>query len=85
MATAKQEGGLYYVPLGDGEYKAVDAHGHEVEDAPERGPDTPSNQQPGALGAPTPEERMGKAIVDAMRSPPPSRGRGAASSSGEGS
>jgi hypothetical protein len=62
MAKAKQEGGLYYTADGT----PVDADGNVLKDAPKRGKDTDPSKQPGALGAPTPEERMGRAIADAI-------------------
>lgn len=46
MATAKQEGGLYYV-----NGVAVDAEGKKVEGAPKQAPDTDPSQQPGGLVA----------------------------------
>lgn len=65
MATAKKEGGLYY--LADG--TAVDANGEAVKGAPKRKPDTDPSKQPGALNAPTSEERMGFAIAQALANP----------------
>ena len=62
MATAKQAGGLYYV--GD---TAVDADGKAIKGAPKRPKDTDPSKQPGAFGAPTPEERMGLAIANALQ------------------
>lgn len=61
MATAKKPGGLYYV--GD---TAVDADGKAIEGAPKKPKDTDPSKQPGALGAATPEERMGLAIANAL-------------------
>lgn len=62
MAQAKKEGGLYYI--GD---KAVDADGQEVKGAPKKPKNTDPSKQPGALGAPTPEEKMGIAIAQALK------------------
>lgn len=63
MATAKAEGGLYF----DSVRKViVDANGAEVKGAAKPGPDTPPDQQPGALGALTPEQNLAKAITDAL-------------------
>lgn len=64
MAKALREGGLYYVGG-----VAVDAGGVAVEDAPKLGKDTDPKEQPGALGAPTPEEKMGRAIAQAIVDP----------------
>lgn len=64
MAKAKQPGGLYYI--GD---QAVDADGKAIDGAPEKPKDTDPSLQPGALGAPTPEEKMGQAIARAILDP----------------
>lgn len=65
MAKALREGGLYYTEKG----KAVDAEGNEVKDAPKQPKNTDPSKQPGALGAATPEERMGVAIAQAILNP----------------
>lgn len=55
MATAKQEGGLYY----DAVRKImVDAEAKEVKGAAKPGPDTSPDQQPGASGAPSADPIM---------------------------
>lgn len=69
MSTAKRPGGLYYTAQG----KAVDAEGVEIKDAPRPTPDTPPDKQPGAAGAATPEERMGRAIADALSGKTPAK------------
>jgi hypothetical protein len=47
----------------------VDSEGVPIEGAPKRPPLTPSEQQPGAMGAPSPEERMAIAIAQAITNP----------------
>jgi len=67
MATAKMHDGRAIVAyVGD---KAVDSNGDEIEGAPKPPKDTDPSEQPGALGAPTPEERMGRAIAMAIIDP----------------
>lgn len=61
MATAKREGGLYFV-----NGRAVDANGEPVTDAPKHTPDTPPDQQPGATGGATSEERLAVAVGAAV-------------------
>lgn len=64
MATAKVIDGRAIVAyVGD---VAVDSDGKPIEGAPKRPKDTDPSKQPGALGAPTPEERMGQAIATAL-------------------
>ena len=64
MATAKEPGGAYY----DSVRKImVDAEGKELKGVAKPGPDTPADQQPGALSAPSSEERLATAIVTAFR------------------
>ena len=63
MAKASREGGLYYTDKG----VAVDAEGKKLEDAPDQPKDTDPSKQPGAAGALTSEERLGVAIVTALK------------------
>ena len=65
MATAKMHDGRAIVAYVDG--KAVDSNGVEIEGAPKASKDTDPWLQTGALGAPTPEERMGIAIATALK------------------
>lgn len=68
MATAKMHKGQAIVAyVGD---KAVDSNGAEIEGAPKPPKDTDPSEQPGALGASTPEERMGIAIATALKGAP---------------
>ena len=65
MATAKMHDGRAIVAyVGD---KAIDSQGDEIKGAPKPPKDTDPSEQPGALGAPTPEERMGIAIATALK------------------
>ena len=64
MATAKMVDGVAVVAYVNG--VAVDANGKPVQGAPKPPKDTDPSAQPGALGAATPEERMGRAIADAL-------------------
>jgi hypothetical protein len=67
MADAKKHDGqtLYY--RADG--VAVNADGQVIEGAPKRRKDTPPENQPGALGASTPEERLAIAVARAVKNP----------------
>ena len=68
MATAKMHDGRAIVAyVGD---KAIDSQGDEIKGAPKPPKDTDPSEQPGALGAPTPEERMGIAIATALKGGP---------------
>lgn len=67
MATAKMHNGVAIVAYVNG--KAVDSEGKEIEGAPKAPKDTDPSEQPGALGAPTAEERMGRAIAQAIVDP----------------
>lgn len=79
MATAKQEGGLYYDSVRD---TMVNAEGKEVKGAAKPAKDTPRDEQPAGLtGASTPEERLATAIATALRS----GSAGSASASGSAS
>lgn len=62
MGEALREGGLYYV-----RGVAVDAEGKKVEGAPKKPKDTPANQQPGAGGVLTPEERQAILLSKAIK------------------
>ncbi|HEY9463792.1 MAG TPA: hypothetical protein VIR54_11920 [Vicinamibacterales bacterium] len=66
MANARKPGGLYYI----GE-TAVNSEGVAIPDAPAKDANTDPSKQPGALNAPTPEERMGAAIAAALRASVP--------------
>lgn len=68
MAVAKQHDGTPFTYTADG--VAVDSDGKAVAGAPKRGPNTDPSKQPGALGAPTSEERMGMAIANALKGAP---------------
>jgi hypothetical protein len=46
---------------------ALDSEGVAIKGAPKPPKDTDPSEQPGALGAPTPEERMGLAIANALQ------------------
>ena len=63
--NALRPGGLYYRTDGT----PVDSENNVLEDAPKRAPDTPPHLQPGALGGPTPEQRIGLAIAQAITDP----------------
>lgn len=71
MATAKRPGGLYYV-----NGKAVDSEGNEVKGAPKQAPDTPPDQQPGANGVQTPEEKLANALAVALGKSPAKAAKG---------
>lgn len=49
--------------------EAIDSEGRVIKGAPKRSKDTPPNQQPGALGAQTPEERIAVAVARAVKDP----------------
>lgn len=81
MATAKMHDGRAIVAYVDD--KAIDSNGEEIPGAPKPKKDTDPSEQPGALGAPTPEERMGRAIATAIVDPKGTLGKKNASK-GEG-
>jgi hypothetical protein len=81
MAQAKQEGGLYYKPIGTtGKYVAVDANDQVVEGAPKRPANTDPSQQPAAGGLLSSEERVAVAVAKAMKDPDAVLSRAAAQS-----
>lgn len=63
MATAKQDGGLYYDAV---KKQMVDAEGKEVKGAEKPEKDTLPEAQPGAAGNATPEQRLASAIAEAI-------------------
>lgn len=76
MAEAQLHKGRAIVAYrADGE--AIDSEGVVIEGAPKATKDTPPDQQPGALGAPTPEERMAIAIATAIQNPKALAAKGA--------
>lgn len=62
MATAKRPGGLYYI----GE-NAVDSEGKTITDAPPRSANTDPSKQPGALNAPSMEEKIAASVAKAIK------------------
>lgn len=70
MAVSKESGGLYFDPA---RKVMVDSEGKEVKGADKPEKDTPPDQQPGAMGALTPEQNLAKAIADAMKAPAPKK------------
>jgi len=78
MATAKMHDGRAIVAYVDD--KAIDSNGEEIPGAPKPPKDTDPSEQPGALGAPTPEERMGRAIAMAIIDPKGVKNAGAPAS-----
>jgi hypothetical protein len=75
MANAKMVNGKALVGYVNG--VGVDSEGVAIEGAPKQPKQTPSEQQPGAQGAPSPEERMAIAIAQAITNPKELAARGA--------
>lgn len=67
MAEAQLHNGRAIVAYRDG--VAIDSEGAEIPGAPKQAKNTPPEEQPGALGGPTPEERIGIAIAQALANP----------------
>lgn len=68
MATAKLHDGQAIVAY-NAKGEAIDSDGAVIKGAPRPPKDTPPDQQPGALGAATPEERIAVAVARAMKDP----------------
>lgn len=64
MGIAKTHDGVAIAGYING--KAVDSEGAEVKGAPKRAPNTDPSLQPGAIGGPSAEERIGAAIANAL-------------------